>query len=76
MEIESFIEKFAEQFEETDTSTFNADTDFRALDEWSSYTALAVMAMVCEEYEVMLSADQMRSVSTIGQLFELTKSLL
>ncbi len=49
MDINEFITHFAEQFEETDTSSFSPATKFRELDEWSSLTALSVIAMVDEE---------------------------
>ena len=35
MELNDFVAKFAELFEETDTTNFNGATDFRANDEWS-----------------------------------------
>ena len=35
MEINEFIEKFAEVVEVEDASALNADTKFRDLDEWS-----------------------------------------
>lgn len=73
--METFIKNFAEQFEDTDTSVFTPQTNFRVLDEWSSFTALSVMAMVCEEYEVELTAEQMRSASTIQELYDIIQTL-
>ena len=32
MEIKDFIEKFAEQFEDTEVSVFKEDTEFKTLD--------------------------------------------
>ena len=62
MEIKEFIENFANQFDDTDVSVFSAETRFRELDEWSSLLALSVLAMVDEEYDVQLKADQMHEV--------------
>ena len=45
MELTEFIEKFAEQFDETDAAEFRADTEFKALEEWSSLSALSIIAM-------------------------------
>lgn len=72
--MEKFIKNFAEQFEDTDTSLFSPQTNFRDLDEWSSFTALSIMAMVCEEYDVELTAEQMRSASTIQELYDIIQS--
>ena len=75
MEIKEFIENFANQFDDTDVSVFSAETRFRELDEWSSLLALSVLAMVDEEYDVQLKANQMRKANTVQELFDIVKSL-
>ena len=75
MEIKELIENFANQFDDTDVSVFSAETRFRELDEWSSLLALSVLAMVDEEYDVQLKADQMRKANTVQELFDIVKSL-
>lgn len=46
MVLEDFIVNFADQFDDTDISEIKADTAFHKLDEWSSLTAMGVIAMV------------------------------
>ncbi|MDL2224153.1 acyl carrier protein [Bacteroidales bacterium OttesenSCG-928-M06] len=74
MELKDFIEKFAEQFEETDVAEFNENTKFKDLEEWSSLAALSVIAMVDEEYEVTIKGDDIKNSTTIQDLFQLIKS--
>lgn len=74
MELKEFIEHFAEQFDETDVSVFTTETEFRALDEWSSLIALSVIAMVDEEYDVALKGDDVRNANTIEDLYNIVKS--
>lgn len=69
MELKDFISNFADLFEDTDVSEFNESTKFRDLEEWSSLIALSVLSMVDEEYDVQLTADEMRNADTIGELF-------
>ena len=76
MDINEFIQHFAEQFEETDASGFTPETVFRDNDEWSSLMALSVMAMVDEEYDVHLNANEMRQAVTVQDLFNIVKSHL
>lgn len=38
MELNEFISAFAEQFDDTDASEIQADTNYQELDEWSSLT--------------------------------------
>ena len=74
MEIQKFIEDFAAQFDETDASIFTADTAFRENVEWSSMTALSIIAMVDEEYNVKLTGDDIRKSKTLNDVFEIVKS--
>ena len=74
MELKQFIENFADQFDDTDASVFTAETAFRDLDEWSSLIALSIIAMVDEEYEVTLKGDDVRSATTIEDLYNIVKS--
>lgn len=76
MEIKTFIENFADQFEDTDASVFTAETKYRELDEWSSLIALSILAMVDEEYDVQLKGEEMRSTNTIQELYDLVASKL
>ena len=75
MDLQDFIEKFAEQFEMTDASELTADTEFKALDEWSSLMALSIIAMVDEEYDVAIKGKDIREAETIEDLFNVVKSL-
>lgn len=74
MELKSFIENFAAQFDETDASVFTAETKFRELEEWSSLIALSIIAMVDEEYDITLKGDDMRKAETIGELFNIVNA--
>lgn len=74
MEIKEFIEKFAEIFDDTDASTLTPETKFRELDEWSSLSALGVIALADEEFDVELSGNEMRQANTIQELFDLISS--
>jgi len=74
MEISTFIEHFAAQFDETDTSEFKPETRFRDTAEWSSLIALSVMAMIDEEYDVTIKGAEMHNSQTIEELFNIVKS--
>jgi acyl carrier protein len=74
MELELFIEKFAEQFDDTSVEEFSAGTVFKDLDEWSSLTALSIIAMVDEELEKRITGADIRNSSTIEELYNLAKT--
>ncbi len=74
MDIKEFINHFEDVFEETEISTLTPETNFRELDEWSSLCALSTMAMISDEYDVELTAEEMRNNSTFIDLFNVVKS--
>lgn len=74
MDINKFITNFAEQFEDTDPSLIKADTEFRELEEWSSLTALSIIAMIYEEYDVTLSGNDVKNSNTVEDLYNAVKN--
>lgn len=74
MELNEFVQKFAEQFDETSIDQFAADTQFKGLSEWSSLTALSIIAMVDEEMEKRVTGADVRGANTIEELFIIAQS--
>lgn len=74
MEIKEFIENFAAQFDDTDPAEIKADTLFHDLEEWSSLTALSIIAMADEEYDVTLKGNDINEAKTVEDLFNIVKS--
>lgn len=68
--LDEFVALFAEQFDDTDASEIKADTVFHELDEWSSLIGLSVIAMIDEEFEVAVNADDMISSVTVEDLYK------
>lgn len=69
MNIQEFIENFAAQFDETDPEAFTAETKFKELDEWSSLLALSIIAMVDDEYDMIIKGNDIVSSETIQDLY-------
>jgi acyl carrier protein len=74
MELNEFVKNFAEQFDDTDPSEIKADSHFRDIDEWSSLVGLSVIAMVDEEFDVLLKGEDMRQANTPEELYNIIKS--
>jgi acyl carrier protein len=73
MELQEFIEKFAEQFDETDTSQFQSKTEFKCLAEWSSMIGLSLIAMIDDEYGITIKGKDIKSAETIEDLYNIVK---
>ena len=74
MNLNEFIENFAAQMDDTDPAEITASTEFRALEEWSSLSALSVIAMVDEEYDVTLKGDDVKNAKTVEDLFNIVSA--
>ena len=74
MELKDFIENFAEQFDDTDASEIQADTEFHELDEWGSLTGMGVIAMVKTTYGKTITGKEIRECVTVEDLFNLVVS--
>ena len=68
--MEEFIKNFAAQWDDTEAEAFVPECEFHELEEWSSFLALAIMAMIKSEYDVAISADEMRNANTIQEVFD------
>lgn len=73
MDIETFIDHMKEQFDDLNED-LKPETVFSELDSWSSLTALSVIAMVDEEYEVTLKGADIRNAHTVQDLFNTVQS--
>ena len=74
MELKEFIENFADQFDATDASEIQADTEFHELDEWGSLTGMGVIAMVKTTYGKTITGKEIRECVTVDDLFNLVAS--
>ena len=69
MELQEFIEKFAEEVENIEVLTGNSK--FRELDEWSSLSIMLLIAFYDETFEKEIGESDIRSCTTIQDLFNL-----
>ena len=71
MDIQVFIEKFAEEIEVEDTKKLSENTEFRDLDEWSSLAVLSLIALFDEEFEKEVGGKELKACVTLGDLYDL-----
>ena len=74
MDLKDFVKKFASQFDETDSNEIQSDTVYQELDEWSSLTAMAIIAFIKTEYGKTVTGKEIRSCETVEDLFELVET--
>jgi acyl carrier protein len=63
-----FINQFAEVLELDDNHGLTTATIFRDLEEWDSLAYLSVIAMIDEEYDIVIEGNDFKKLITIGDL--------
>ena len=73
--MKKFFDLLAEDvFEETERGEITKDTIFVDLVEWDSLTALSLIAMIDQEYDVKITGDEINSAKTLEDIFEIIQS--
>ncbi len=73
MDIQAFIDNVADQFDMLSVE-LTPETRFRDLDEWTSLTALLIITMIDDEYDIVLSPEEMRKTHTLQELYDIVAS--
>lgn len=71
MELDVFVRRFEQEFEEVALGALNAETAFRQLEEWSSMQALILIAMIDIEFGVTISAEEFKKSTTIADIYNM-----
>ena len=64
-----FLESFAEAMEIEDRMLAMGD-NFRDYEEWDSLANLSVIAMIDEEFEVVIEANEFAKMSTLQDVYD------
>ena len=71
MDKTEFLAKFAEQFDDTDSSEIQYTTQFHKLEEWSSLIGMCILAMAKTDYNKTISGAELKECDTVEDLYEL-----
>ena len=68
-----FLKNFTDILDDHPNFKLDLDSKFRDLDEWDSLTALSLIAMLDDEYNITVTGDQIKNLETLGDIFKLLK---
>ena len=74
MNIEDFIAKLEEEYEDIEKGTLKPESVFREVFEWSSINALILIALVKTDYDVVVNAEDIAASKTIEDLYRIIES--
>lgn len=70
-------QKFVDQFKETleiEDREIAASDNFRDYDEWDSLALLSVIAMIDEEYDVIIESNEFQKLQTVEDIYNYVTS--
>ncbi|HBS85219.1 MAG: acyl carrier protein [Bacteroidetes bacterium GWF2_38_335] len=70
MNVQDFILKIEEEFEDMERGKLKPESNFRDFFEWNSINALIIIALVDTEYGVTINAEDIRTSKTVSDLFQ------
>lgn len=71
MNLQDFIENFANALDDTDVNDLKPETKFKELEEWDSLTTLSIISMIKLKFNKTLSGLQIKKCDTIIDLYNL-----
>ncbi len=74
MEIRELITHIENEFDEVEPGSLQPSSSIKELEGWSSMHALILIALVDSEYDILLTGEELRSISTIQDLFDVLTS--
>jgi len=74
MEFKDFKIQFVDQLLDVDSDTISGTSVVRQIPSWDSMTAMAVVAMVEDNYHVKITDTDWKGIITLNDLYELVKS--
>ncbi len=70
---ELFIQKFREVLE-ADNLEIKPEDKFREYEEWSSLVYLSLIAMIDEEFDVIIDGKDFKQLNTVGEIIGAVKA--
>jgi len=71
MNAEDFIKKIEAEFEDLQPGKLKPESNFREVFEWNSVNTLILIALVNTEYNVVITAADLRSAKTVNDLYKI-----
>lgn len=71
MNIDDFITRIEEEFDDLTPGTLKPESIFREVFEWNSINALILIAMVKTEYDVAVNAEDIASSKTVADIYRI-----
>ncbi|MDY0344291.1 MAG: acyl carrier protein [Lentimicrobium sp.] len=74
MNIEDFIARIEEEFDDLTPGSLKPESIFREVFEWNSINALILIALIKTEYDVTINAEDIANAKTVNDIYQVVYS--
>ena len=74
IELKNFIQNIASALEDENIKELGVNLKLEDIDGWDSFAIMSVIAMIDEEYNVIISGDEISKIDTLQKLYDLIRS--
>ena len=74
MTLEEFTRELEIEFEDLETGTLTPETNYKEIEDWSSMHVLIVIAFVDANFDIILSASELKNTVTITDLYDIVQN--
>lgn len=72
--INEFVKLLEEEFEDVESGLLSPEFSYRDIPDFSSMHALIIIAFIDNEYDVLLTGQELKETETVLDLFKLVSS--
>lgn len=76
IDITTFVRLLENEFEDIDSGALKPETNYREIPDFSSMHALIIIALIDNEFDVLLTGSDLRGAQTIQDLYDLVGTKL
>ncbi|MCD6018331.1 MAG: acyl carrier protein [Bacteroidetes bacterium] len=73
MDIKDFINKIETEIDEFEEGSLKPETNLRNTSAWTSMHALILIALIDTEYNVTITGEDLRTITSIEDLYNIVK---
>jgi len=74
IELKNFIQNIASALEDENIKELGVNVKLEDIDGWDSFAIMSVIAMIDEEYNVIIGGDEISKIDTLQELYDLIRS--
>ncbi len=76
IDITTFVRLLEDEFEDIESGSLKPETNYREIPDFSSMHALIIIALIDNEFDVLLTGTDLRGAQTIQDLYDLVGTKL